>query len=164
MNSHDLPYENSLPSDDLVRLKEAATRFRLAIERCDPKHLGIAMQGFPKGSCGAAGPLLGTYLAEQGLGRFTYVLGRRDSDGINGHHYHAWLEADGIIVDITADQFPEIDQKVIVTTQSDWHATFEREEAKDPADYRIYEECPIAKLGETYRAILTKMEGSCGPN
>jgi hypothetical protein len=144
-----------------ARLRDCAARFRDAIERCDPQQLSIAMQDFPKGSCGDAVPLLGTYLAEQGLGKFTYVLGRRDCGGINGQHFHAWLEADGIIIDITADQFLEIDQKVIVATQSDWHATFEREE-KDPADYRIFEDCP--KLEETYRAILTKMEGSSGPN
>jgi hypothetical protein len=77
MNSHDLTYENSLPSGDLVRLKEAATRFRLAIERCDPQHLAIAMPDFPKGSRSAAAPLLGTYLAEQGLGRKPDEAARR---------------------------------------------------------------------------------------
>jgi hypothetical protein len=118
------------------------------------------MREFPIGACGDAVPLLGTYLAEQGLGSFTYVLGLRAKEGTSRHHSHAWLESDGdgTIIDITADQFPEIDQKVIVTVRSDWHATFERKEANEKADYRIYDEDTIATLGAAYWAILTKME------
>jgi hypothetical protein len=144
------------PGERLARLTTLATRFRLAIERCDPSHLTISLQGFPKGGCGDATPLLGTFLQQQGLGTFMYVLGIREG-GKNGHS-HAWLEADGVIVDITADQFPEIDQKVIVTTRSDWHATFDREEVGDKADYHIYDERTVAALGRAYRAILAEME------
>jgi len=144
------------PEDRLARLTALATSFRLAIERCDPRHLTISLQGFPKGSCGDAAPLLGTFLEEQGLGTFMYVLGTREG-GKNGHS-HAWLEAEGVLVDITADQFPEIDQKVIVTTRSDWHATFEREEVRDKADFRIYDERTVAALERAYAAILAEME------
>ena len=87
-----------------------------------------------------------------------YVLGERNSDGINGRHSHAWLEADGVIVDITADQFPEVDDKIIVTSHSDWHGTFEREEIKDKADYRIYDPHTVASLGRAYGAILAELE------
>jgi hypothetical protein len=143
------------------QLRAAAMRFRLAIERCDPKQLTICMQDFPAGSCGDATPLLGTYFIEEGLGTFTYVLGERAADNINGRHSHAWLEADGVIVDITADQFVENDQKVIVTGHSDWHATFERDEMQPhAADYRVYDPHTVASLGRAYGAILTKMDRS----
>src|ERR1700690_2284647 len=90
------------PAASLVELKNAATKFRLAVERCDPRRLSVCMQKFPVGSCGDATLLLGTFLAEQGLGTFTYVLGGRTDDEIEGRYTHAWLECDGIIVDLTA--------------------------------------------------------------
>jgi hypothetical protein len=142
----------------LAQLHAAAARFRQAIERCDPAHLTICMQRFPAGSCGDAAPLLGTYLAEQRLGTFMYVLGERDHDNVNGRHSHAWLEDDGLIIDITADQFPEINEKVIVTHRSDWHATFERPDTPHPADYRIYDPRTVASLAGAYGAILAELK------
>jgi hypothetical protein len=120
------------------------------------------MQDFPVGACGDAVPLLGTYLAEQGFGTFMYALGLRACDGINREHSHAWLEADGIIIDITADQFPEVHRKVIVTTRSDWHETFAREKVKDRADYRIYDEFTVKRLDAAYRAILAELKREAG--
>jgi hypothetical protein len=144
----------------LAQLRDAATRFRLAIERCDLKRLTVCMRDFPVGSCGDAMPLLGTYFIEQGLGTFSYVLGERaTNDSIDGHRSHAWLEADGIIVDITADQFSEVDQKIIVTRHSAWHAAFERDEAlPHAADYRIYDLHTVSSLGQAYGIILGEME------
>lgn len=150
--------DNLAEADRLVLLRAAATRFRSAIERCEPRYLTVTMQSFPIGSCGDATPLLGTFLAQQGLGTFMYVLGERDHNGINGRHSHAWLEDNGIIVDITADQFAEIDQKVIVTAHSEWHATFAREEIQHKADYRIYDMHTVSSLGRAYGAILTELE------
>jgi hypothetical protein len=142
-----------------ARLRDCAARFRGAIEECDPKSLTEGMKDFPIGACGDATPLLGTYLTEQGLGTFTYVLGLRAHNGINGSHSHAWLEASGIIVDITADQFPEIVEKVIVSAGSDWHAEFERDgEAEMKADYRVFDEFASARLDRAYQAILAKLK------
>ncbi len=112
------------------------------------------MQDFPWGSCGDATPLLGAYLVEHGFGSFSYALGSRHP---NGHHSHAWLEADGVIVDITADQFPEVDQKVIATRQSAWHAAFERDEEPHPAHYRVYDRRAASELERAYRVILAEI-------
>jgi hypothetical protein len=117
----------------------------------------IAFEEFPKGSCGDATLLLGTLLKDRGLGTFTYALGTRN--GKNGRHSHAWLEAGDVVVDITADQFPEIDQRVIVAENSAWHASFQREEEEKPADYRIYDPHTVAVLGSAYSAVLSEFEG-----
>ncbi|MBC2932935.1 hypothetical protein [Nocardioides sp. zg-1228] len=34
---------------------------------------------------------------------------------------HAWLEQDDVIIDITAYQFDDIDEPIIVTTDRTWH-------------------------------------------
>ncbi len=34
---------------------------------------------------------------------------------------HAWVERYGLIVDITADQFPDVSEPVVLTTNRTWH-------------------------------------------
>jgi hypothetical protein len=48
-------------------------------------------------------------------------------------------------VDITADQFQEIEQKVVVTRESQWHRTFEAE-SRHIADYRIFSQPARGRL------------------
>lgn len=61
-------------SKDAIR--EAATRFRLAIETTEKSRLSAGFRLFPWGSCGDASVLLGKFLEDQGLGDFTLVIGR----------------------------------------------------------------------------------------
>jgi hypothetical protein len=84
-------------SKDAIR--EAATRFRLAIETTEKSRLSAGFRLFPWGACGDASVLLGKFLKDQGLGDFTLVIGR------SADNQHAWLEQDNVVVDITADQF-----------------------------------------------------------
>jgi hypothetical protein len=136
---------------DIPLLHSIATRFRQTIETGDLNRLPYAFRRFPSGCCGDAALFLGTYFKEQGLGSSAYVLGSRGS-GLD-FHSHAWLTINGVIVDITADQFPEISDPVIVTAQSSWHEGFEQESDHE-ADYRIYDERTVAELGGAYRSIL----------
>ena len=138
----------------LFELKSAAMKFRLAIERCDRRRLIVTLQDFPHGSCGDAALLLRAFLLERGLGTFAYKLGWRQSDG--GRVSHAWLQAGGIVVDITADQFPEIDEKVIVAENSAWHAGFQLDDAELPDDYKRYDASTVAVLDSSYGAILAE--------
>jgi len=89
------------------------------------------------------------------LGIFNYVLGFR-SGILNGEvrqYSHAWLQNDkNIIADITADQFEEIEEKIIVTTDNKWHSTF-RSEIKHIAHFNIYDKSTYFKLEKTYEEI-----------
>lgn len=76
-----------------------STIFRRALENIDKNKLACYYRSFPKGTCGVTCYLLCTYLAEKGYKDFSYVC------GMDGEQSHAWLEKDGIIVDITGDQF-----------------------------------------------------------
>ena len=136
---------------DLARIRELAAFFRTAIELCDRKRLPITFKEFPLGSCGDAAILLGTFLKEEGAGTFTYMVGQRGEG--NDRHSHAWLEDDGVIVDITADQFLDMTERVIVTTHSCWHKTFDQEKMHE-ADYRIFDKHTVATLGNAYKTIL----------
>lgn len=133
-------------SFDLNALAEACRRFRLAIERTDSNRLPVTFEAFPRGSCGDAALLLAKYLEEIGFGIFQYMLGSRAGWS------HAWLQQGSVIVDITADQFGDVDEKVIVTTWSPWHIGFSGE-VEHVADYQIYDENTRATLGGAYHLV-----------
>jgi hypothetical protein len=97
------------------RIMKASKDFRNALDLCKGE-LGESFSLFPRGACGDSTDLLGTYLKEKGLGEYNYMYG---SCGIHGTH--AWLQKDDLIIDITADQFDDIKESVIVTRKSIWH-------------------------------------------
>lgn len=39
-------------------------------------------------------------------------------------HTHAWIESEGLVVDITADQFDDIELSVVVTREGTWYEQF----------------------------------------
>lgn len=96
-------------------VRDAATRFRAAREQGGLRLHSLA--DFPKGSCGEASELLGQYLSDSGLGTW----GCRSGMQLDPVFSHAWVERDGLIVDITADQFPDVSAPVLLTTDRTWH-------------------------------------------
>ena len=143
--------------EDIERIREIATHFRQAIERCDLPRLGPTFEEFPAGSCGDATPLLGTYLCEQGFGQFGYMLGERPIPNDWQTQSHAWLQQGELIVDITADQFPEVSEPVIVTAESAWHSQFEGT-LQHAADYRVYGGHATPMLHHAYIQIMERLQ------
>lgn len=109
----------------LQRITEIATALRHSIVITPREERPIGLRDFPDGSCGDTALLLGTMLSEAGFGEFCYVSAVRGDMGNHTYRSHAWIEQNSLIIDITADQFPEIDGPVIVTNESPWHASFE---------------------------------------
>lgn len=124
-------------------LVSEATRFRYALEQCQPfarkpAFCSLAvMASFPNGCCKVSSQLLARYLVEQRVIPREHILfsvnGCRmpinkqwtgDDEYGNENQTHAWLETGDTIVDITADQFPDQSQKVIVTSNRLWHDLF----------------------------------------
>lgn len=148
---------------DLEQLRNIAKRFRKALECVPIKERPGGLKEFPSGSCGDATLLLGTYLIELGVEPFDYVLGgRRDPSGEEWTG-HAWLEKDGVVVDITADQFPDGPNAIVVLRDSAWHDGFHGKR-QNIADYRIYDQNTVAVLGAVYKAIRAELKemGSLG--
>ncbi len=144
---------------DISYLRELSLQFRKALIKYGIKRLPISFHEFPMGSCGDASLLLGKYLDEMGLGQFDYVCGEL------GRQSHAWLEKDGIIVDITADQFDGVVEEIIVTDNNDFHKRFE-EDSRHPyidsfgnGDFVDFELLPayykiIGCLDDKYKPVI----------
>lgn len=97
----------------MLDVHAAARRFRYAIESTSVTL--VSFQNFPGGACGDASEMLGEYLRDCGLGDWHYRMGVNERRGT-----HAWVERDGALVDITADQFPDLDQPPPVIAGTDW--------------------------------------------
>lgn len=149
--------------DDIEKLRLLATRVREAIEMrkhelsaaCGPK--SDRWEQFPKCCCAMASFLLAKVLRVNGFGQFNMVSGQRLNERTNDLELHHWLEQDSVIVDITADQFPDSrDELIIVTTDNKWHNTFSIERRVYVADYE--KEKPQA-----YAAMFDIIAGSLEP-
>lgn len=87
-----------------VKLKNIAENFRLAIEEAQKAgELKGNMKFFPNGSCSYTCDLLQRYLHEQGIETFCFYGQASYGECVESH---VWLETeDGIIIDITGDQY-----------------------------------------------------------
>jgi len=110
---------------NIAQVEAIATQVRRAIEGLSRSQLPITMSAFPAGSCGDATLLLGTFFKDEGLDGFVYISAERGTKSDNTWTSHAWLARGALVVDITADQFPDGPGPVVVAEPSDWHAQFE---------------------------------------
>lgn len=135
------------------KLRAAACRFRSALESHDLELLPELCEPFPSGWCGDAAPLLSQYLTDSGLGDFDYVCGEtQEVDPAESPQSHAWLEQDGFIIDITADQFPEIGEAVMITRDRTWHSQF-IECSRYLAGIDVYDAGAADRLREAYEGL-----------
>lgn len=74
-------------------------------------------------------------MADNGFTDFLYVCGERPREDGAKTVSHAWLADGDLIVDITADQFADSPEPVIVSVASSWHKSFALEHT-EPADFR----------------------------
>lgn len=137
-------------------IRELAERFRNGIEACDPARMVISMQSFPRGACGDAALLLARYFRDNGAGEFEYIVATRGEG--EGWTSHAWLEQNGLIVDITADQFNEVEAVVLVTEDRGFHATFRDFDRSQSADFDDYTLIVSPDLGDTYLAVVEAIQ------
>jgi hypothetical protein len=128
-----------------------ASRFRRAIERSNPATSSLAtLREFPRGACADASLLLAKYLQVNGCGQSVFVLGERRGDR------HAWLQLEGVTVDITADQFDDQEAGVIVAAESPWHCPFNGR-IHNVADFCLYAPDTVFQLTKAYRAITRQL-------
>ena len=140
-------------SIDLNKVRKIVTQFRNAILACKSVDLPIGLRDFPKGACGDATALLGIHLQKRGCGSLDYVCGNRHG------HSHAWLQKGDIIIDITADQFEDVEETVIVTRDDHWHREF-LEESRHSADLSTYDDPTKTVLSSAYEQIISNLKNN----
>lgn len=139
-------------TEEELNLTKIANDFRLALESLAPANRPTGWDEFPRGACGDASSLLGAHLANLGIHGFEYICGHRGSHSDGSWRTHAWLHRDGLIVDLTADQFADAPGGVLVVRNSAWHKTFEWAEPSS-ADFRELDGPGIYELYAVFDAI-----------
>jgi hypothetical protein len=140
---------------DHSQIVKIASRVRLALEGMDKGSLPINMQEFPRGACGDATLILGSYLEDVGISGFSYVTGER-GDYPGSWHSHAWLQRGTLVVDITADQFDDAPQGIVVADPSPWHSTFD-DVRQSAAHLRHWSGTTIPQVEAVYRQLLVQL-------
>jgi hypothetical protein len=110
---------------DDAAIRKAAISFRAmfaALSESEKRSLPEPFRGFPRGSCHPASLVLGRYLHLAFGVEPQVVRAERIFPEPQGWATHAWLETDGLVIDITADQFGQ--EPVVVTRRSRWHQGF----------------------------------------
>lgn len=143
---------------EIDKIEQLATTMRAALEQVPPE-LCIGLSQFPRGACGDATLLMGAWLADHGIVGFEYICGERGSQEDGTWTSHAFLHRDGLIVDLTADQFEDAPSAVIVAEDSSWHRTFQWDRPS-PSDFRQWSGPSIHDLHRAYGAAKTAMAES----
>ena len=126
-------------------------RFRHALETLDKRRVPPTLAEFPLGSCGDVCEILAEHLKEFGFGLFDYVMGINDIGKT-----HAWLEQDGVIIDITADQFSGFSEKTYICKTGKFHEQFSVQE-RHKAGYSMLDEKSKTELEEVHVLIKAQM-------
>jgi hypothetical protein len=107
---------------ELDKLRRFVKRLRTAIDRARdeyefPDDLPF-INHWPRNCCDAPYLFLMLHeLGHRGLTRKTADVSHYGDD----FGKHVWIVLDEITIDITADQFPDVSDKVIVSRRSEWH-------------------------------------------
>lgn len=105
-----------VPSDEDI-LREASS-VRSAIDLAGAEPWKVKGRTFPRGACGHAAELLAYHLKRR-FGIATELV-CQDAEGLGGWRGgHAWLEWNGLTIDITGDQFGW--PPIIVTRAPEFH-------------------------------------------
>jgi hypothetical protein len=141
-------------------LRKQAIRVRRTIENMDRTGYECNLTNFPKGCCHHGSKLLAYHLWESGWTDLKVAKGRRNRKPFQ---VHIWLLVDGVIVDITADQFGKSHPPVIVKRRSAWHEAWKPEvevlDRKRLASWRTHE----GEAFDAYRAIMAILHREVRP-
>ena len=140
-------------------LQHIAFSFREAIIQVikDNAFSGTLLRSFPKGNCSYVSELLQKYyLFECGIETYQ-VAGHRKNDMT-----HEWLEtADGTVIDITGDQFPERQGIIVYVGLRDSFYNSFIEHARQRVDeedlYDPFPSCFELEKKKNYDSIVSRM-------
>jgi len=100
-------------------LRTLAFAFRQSIEKVVRSQAPELLHDFPKGCCSWASYFIGHYLKyELDLEPKRFVGALHAPSG----NHHEWIVLDDTIIDITADQFDDMSEPVVVSAESQWHS------------------------------------------
>jgi hypothetical protein len=138
---------------DAEPLSRVVAEFRTAAERVarDTEH--PVFRGFPGGCCKLTSFMLTRFLNDRGFGKAIYVWG--DPATKPGESdTHGRLHLNGLLIDVTGDQFPGRPGSVFIGAESSWHRQFPPLDPDSYDRYMTFSENFAATFASLYNSIL----------
>jgi hypothetical protein len=142
---------------------QCAVAMRRAIERAPLGRYDAIMHSFPHSCCKVASQMLARYLATHArVPLVQFVSGRRHGEPYcsGGWQAHVWVEAGGVVIDITADQYDEMTHPVIAMPSSDWHETFQVRSRIPYGEMMQMDGSYARRFERMYREVTARMDAS----
>ncbi len=140
-------------------LARVALDVRRAIERSSLYRLANAMGRFPVGCCKPSSQILARYLVtELQVPLVSFVHAKRNGSSNGSWQSHVWLRIDQNNIDITADQYPEIDSPVVVSNGDGWHMGWERKRPLAYSEMMKFNRWEALRFELMYRAVCRAMK------
>lgn len=153
------------PPTNTHELAVVALEFRRAMEKSKLKRHSKIMGKFPVGCCKHTSQLLARYLVtELHTPLVTFIHAERGGGG-NGEPWqsHVWLSVSDHTLDITADQYPEVDAPVVVSRGGGWHSGWDRQRRLTYGEMMHFDFWEGLRFRRMYRAVLKGMNHSPAP-
>jgi hypothetical protein len=147
----------------MIDLVCVANSIRYAFDNTDLSDAPGFLPGFPSGCCGWVSWIIGHYLRFECNFDPVHVCGGRSAT--DGYENHEWIEIDGMIVDITSDQYHDNQEPVIVSKNSEWHKQWEievRSSVREITSYDLNSITGKRKASEIYEQLAVIVRDKCG--
>jgi hypothetical protein len=131
-------------------MKQDIINFRKALDKINWGEIPIGFTDFPCGTCGDVSDILAEYLYTKGFENILYVCGEYNGSS------HAWLEMEGLAIDITADQFLDIQEKVLIQSPSIWHNKY-KESSRRKAGYKDMNGMALHGVTVVHNEVLNQL-------
>jgi len=152
---------NLLTTQDLALV---ALEFRRAIERSNLRRHERVMSRFPVGCCKQSSQLLARFLVtELQVPLVTFVHAERGGTTGSFWQSHVWLSVDQHYIDITADQYTEIDSPVVVSVDGGWHMSWDRRRHLTYGEMMNFDLWEARRFNRMYRAVFKEMQPTPRP-
>ena len=143
---------------DMIDYYTLATEFRRKIEYACESHRFSArdrMSRFPMGCCDDSTDLFANYLWQTCGIRSYRVDGVYFADNSEDSIWHTWLEVENVIIDLTADQFPDYESMYVGKADS-FHQKFEVHSREFYRGFLDLSENCWSRMQDCYDAIIAQ--------
>ena len=145
----------------IIKIEKDVLEFLHSFTQIDKDNFHLEVLSlFPVACCEYSSMMLARFLIEKKGYNIADVLMIKGQSTSDIYQLHLWLKVNGVIVDITAGQFNEVEKSIIIDEHGYWHnKSFYKLDAYTPAiDFKNYvDEFDLPTLENDYLMIVQQI-------
>ena len=109
----------------IIKIEKDVLEFLHSFTQIDKDNFHLEVLSlFPVACCEYSSMMLARFLIEKKSYNIADVLMIKGQSIADVYQLHLWLKVNGVIVDITAGQFNEVEKSIIIDEHGSWHNKF----------------------------------------